>query len=141
MKAEHEALSNAEDMVKLLTRLIGKTAADCLMDGRNLGGGRFVFPKSETGLGAQTYAYLVDLVGGEHTKRLCDHFNGDDVYIPKMSDQLRLKRNQEIVVEYNNGTSVRELMRKHNLSDRQIWTILKTTEMDSATDTNQESLF
>lgn len=141
MKAEREACSNAEDMVELLIRLIGKTAADVLMDGRNLGGGRFVFPKSETGLGAQTYAYLVDLVGTDNVKRLCQHFNGDDVYIPKMSEQLRVKRNQAIVVEYNSGSSVREIMRKHNLSDRQIWTILKTTEMDSPATTEQESLF
>lgn len=51
------------------------------------------------------------------------------VYIPRCADGLRLKRDREIVNRFNEGEAVETLAREHSLSDRQIWNILKKTEM------------
>lgn len=51
------------------------------------------------------------------------------VYIPRCADGLRLKRDREIVKRFNEGEVVESLAREHSLSDRQIWNILKKTEM------------
>ncbi|MFC0349708.1 Mor transcription activator family protein [Undibacterium danionis] len=137
-------LSSAEGTVQLLIRLIGEGAAMRMMDPKALGGARYAFPKKETGLGAQSYAYLVDVVGTENAKRLCEHFDGDDVYIPKMTEHYRHQRNVRIVNAYNNGTSIRELVRDFEISDRRVWEILKTTDMtkkDHHLDEGQASLF
>jgi len=59
------------------------------------------------------------------------------VYIPRCADGLRLKRDREIVSRFNEGEAVENLAREHSLSDRQIWNILKKTEMSD----EQQQLF
>jgi Mor family transcriptional regulator len=61
-----------------------------------------------------------------------------DIYIPRCLDGIRQKRNQAIVRDYLAGVPVNELALKYHLSDRQIWRILKETNMQ---DDRQESLF
>lgn len=125
----HAALMQADSTVQLLIRLIGENAAMRAMDGKNLGGARFRFPKSETGVGSQSFAYLAEIVGAEKAKVLCQHFGGDDVYIPKMTHMHIRAQHRRIVTAYNKGRSVRELVREFGLSDRHIWRILKNTDM------------
>lgn len=115
--------------VQLLITLIGEAAATRMMDAQAFGGGAFTFPKSDIGLGAQSFAYLAEIVGTDKAQRLCRHFDGETLYVPKMSQYFRDQRNRRIVASYSSGVTVRELMREHGLSDRQIWTILKTTDM------------
>lgn len=61
-----------------------------------------------------------------------------DLYIPKCADDLRRKRDRKIVNAYLAGVKVDALALEHKLSDRQIWRILKETNMQ---DDRQESLF
>lgn len=130
--------------IKLLVSMIGEPEAIRFMDTKNFGGGNFDFPKSETGLGAQTFAALAEVVGINNAKKLCKHFGGESLYIPNLAQEYRQKRNINIVMKYNNGTSIRELMREHQLTDRRIWEILKTTDVNQRTvlsESVQESLF
>ncbi|MFZ6872849.1 Mor transcription activator family protein [Undibacterium sp. Di27W] len=133
-----------ESIVKLLISMIGESAAIRMMDTKNFGGGSFDFPKSETGLGAQTFAALAEVVGMSNAHRLCRHFGGERLYIPNLANQYRQERNKNIVKKYNGGTAVRELMREYGLSDRRIWEILKNTDMSQVNQISryvQESLF
>lgn len=61
-----------------------------------------------------------------------------DVYIPKCVDGMRRQRDRKIVNAYLAGVKVEALARENFLSDRQIWRILKETNM---VDDRQESLF
>lgn len=131
----HAALTQADNTVNHLMRLIGEAAAMRLMDGKNLGGGRFRFPKTECGMGAQSFAYLAEIVGIDKAKILCHHFGGDDFYIPKMTQWHIHERDRRIVRAYDSGTGIRELVREFELSDRHIWRILKNTDM---TDTDKQ---
>lgn len=133
-----------EAIVKLLISVIGESAAIRMMDVKNFGGGSFDFPKSETGLGAQTFAALAEVVGMPNAQRLCNHFGGERLYIPNLASQYRQERNKNIVKKYNGGSTVRELMREYGLSDRRVWEILKTTDMTQVNQISryvQESLF
>lgn len=60
------------------------------------------------------------------------------IYIPKCVDGMRKRRDQAIVRDYLNGVGVEELARKHYLSDRHVWRILKETNMQ---DDRQRDLF
>jgi len=52
------------------------------------------------------------------------------VYIPRCADGLRQKRDREIVKRFSESNTVEQLAREYGLSDRQVWNILKKTEMD-----------
>lgn len=52
------------------------------------------------------------------------------VYIPRCADGLRQKRDREIVKRFTESDTVEQLAREYGLSDRQVWNILKKTEMD-----------
>ena len=126
---ENHAIATAHSTIDLLVRLIGEGAAMRLMDGKNLGGARFRFPKNECGLGAQAFAHLSEIVGADKANILCKHFGGDDLYIPKMTQFHIHEQHRRIVRAYNAGTSMRELVREFELSDRHIWRVLKNTDM------------
>lgn len=133
-----------EATAKLLISVIGENAAIRMMEVKNFGGGAFDFPKSETGLGAQTFAALAEVVGMENAKRLCAHFGGERLYVPNLAGHYRQERNKNIVRKYNDNHNVRELMREYGLSDRSIWDILKNTDMTQTSQISryvQESLF
>lgn len=61
-----------------------------------------------------------------------------DIYIPRCLDGVRRKRDQAIVREYLASAPVSDLALKYHLSDRQIWRILKETNMQ---DDRQQALF
>jgi hypothetical protein len=80
---------------------------------------------------------LAKVIGVEALRQLVNKLGGARyVYLPRCVDGLRKQRDQQIV-ERSKTEPVEKLARDYNLSDRQIWTILKKTEMDDG----QESLF
>lgn len=135
--------NNTQSTVNLLIALIGENAARRMMKVKHFGGGSFEFPLSETGLGAAKFAGLAEVVGLANAQRLCKHFGGEKLYIPKDTDTDLKKRNQKMVNSYNSGMSVDELRREYGLSDRQVRDILKKTDMQAVTQQRgvQESLF
>jgi Mor family transcriptional regulator len=72
----------------------------------------------------------------DNAQRLCKHFGGDRIYIPRCDALDLARRNRNIVTAYNNGVSVWQLASDHVLSDRQIWTILKKTDMSESAQTS-----
>jgi uncharacterized protein (DUF433 family) len=81
---------------------------------------------------------IAKIIGVEKLKKLVSDVGGSRyVYFPKCADGIRRKRDQEIVRRYQSGESVDRLALEYGLSDRQIWNILKKTEMED----NQTSLF
>ncbi len=129
------------NVVAVILSLIGEKAALRLMDAKNFGGGYFTFPKNESGPGAASYAYLAEVVGENEAKSLCKFFCGESVYIPKLTQHYLQERNKRLVLAYNSGKSIRELMRDFGLSDRRIWEILKATDLNASQALSQLPLF
>ncbi|NDP58024.1 MAG: hypothetical protein GZ090_01515 [Oxalobacteraceae bacterium] len=123
-------------MAILLIKLVGQDAAMRMMAPAAYGGKSVDLPKGELGRGQRAFDALAETVGMDNAHRLCKHFGGDRVYIPRC-DALGLdRRNRNIVAAYNGGVSVWQLASDHVLSDRQIWTILKKTDMRESAQTN-----
>ena len=131
--------SKLPEMALLLMRLIGQEAALLMMEPSAYGGKRFVVPKGEVGRGEQAFAALADVVGTSNATQICRQFGGGSIYIPLLDQMHRDQRNQSIVDAYAKGAKVWEIATKHQISMRQVWNILKST--DASEQTRQESLF
>lgn len=133
------------EMAVLLIRLIGHEAALRMMKPSNYGGKVFEVPKGELHRGEQTFHALAEVVGIDNAHRIFRHFGGDRIYIPLLDDLWRHERNRKIVGAYNGGTSVWQLSSEHRLTVRQVWNILKHTDMSENTENlmqhKQHSLF
>lgn len=71
-------------------------------------------------------AIIADLIGIDGAKALSKAFGGTTLYIPKLSTLSIQVRNRQIIGEYTAGVNVKQLSAKYDLSDRRIWSILKT---------------
>jgi Mor family transcriptional regulator len=54
-----------------------------------------------------------------------------EVYVPQQRQVKLHERNRSIVTDYLNGESVANLAKRHQMSDRNVWRILKNTDMNS----------
>jgi len=86
-------------------------------------------------------SHLVRLIGEEPTLAMINRYCGDKVYISKLDMVLRLQRNIEIAQRLEAGQSARRLARIYNLSERQIWKIVKRPETLRAPRPEQNDLF
>ena len=74
---------------------------------------------------------LAELIGLDLLTQLVSVTGGARwLYVPKCAQGLRESRNREIVAAYTAGEPVESIARRYNLSDRQVWNILKNTVMD-----------
>ena len=122
------------EMAVLLIRIIGPDAALRMMEPIAYGGKRYAVPKGEVGRGEQNFSALAEVVGMENAKRLCKHFGGETIYVPLLDKMQRAERNRGIVTAYISGATVWDLASENAISDRQIWNILKNTDMSENTE-------
>lgn len=71
---------------------------------------------------------IAEIIGVENTIKLAMSFRGCSIYIRNVDNILRVKRNNKIRDEYDNGKSVLSLARKYCLSTRQIQSILGSVD-------------
>lgn len=126
-----KTVPNPRASVSLFIALIGEDATANLLETKGIGGCSFEFPKGQTSRGDKAVQVLHDAVGIEAAKKLIKHFGGDRIYIPKGTVINRHRRNRRIVEAYNSGTPVNQLAGDFDLTGRQIWTILKNTDMSA----------
>lgn len=69
------------------------------------------------------YEPFVRVIGLDATRRLCEEFGGDTLYIPKPDGFERLAREMEIIKAYN-GSNIRLLARQYQLAERTIYAIV-----------------
>lgn len=117
-----------------LVDLLGPTAVSALV--KAFGGLVLIVPKRRDG---QAYQRIEEVAGPEAAGKLVEVFGGSPVYVAKMHADLLAARNRQIRAEYDAGISVKELARRYNLTERQIWTILGRAEDPCAP--GQGSLF
>lgn len=77
-----------------------------------------------SGVGSQYRMRIEAVIGGALGVKFCRHFDGNRIYIPKNEKSIKRARNQQIVNEYDSGSSVRDLSLRYYLSEKQIRNIL-----------------
>ena len=100
-----------------IAEIIGLPATTRLVEA--YGGRRLFVPKH-----SKTQHKLAHLLGFEQARRMSHHFGGECLFIARGTNTARAKRNAEITRAFDTGTSVPALARAHQLTERQIYTIL-----------------
>lgn len=67
---------------------------------------------------------LLEMVGLATFLDICNHFEGESIYFPKLKTYEINNRNKEIIEEYRNGKSINNLSNKYNISIRQLKRII-----------------
>ena len=66
-----------------------------------------------------TQREIAELIGVENYIKLSVHFGGDNIYIQKYSEVIKVQRNNDIRKRFN-GYNSDQLAREYNLSERYI---------------------
>lgn len=92
--------------IQTIVALIGHSQTMALV--REFGGDNFRFTTTQ---GSANWESLVEVIGPRATRILCEHFNGDAVYIALCDQALKADRNRRMVSRYeallNEGHSSR----------------------------------
>lgn len=123
------------DVMSELVHHLGYESAIRLV--KNFGGTTMRIP---TGKSACLQNIEIQL-GREAAEKLIWAFGGSELYIPRLHKEALLHRNISICLEYEEELRavtgslevVKILARRHNLSDRHIWSILKGTDPEAVT--------
>lgn len=103
---------------------------------RELGGTTFPVPKKESKQGEVRFRMLAEVIGEEEAGLVVYHFGGEELYIPRCAKALQERRDAEIKRKFMEGSLagrsstdiVNELAILYNISDRRVWSILKSPE-------------
>ena len=87
--------------------------------------GQVIQVPQKTSIGGQLSSRLVRTMGKEAAEIFIKHHGGGFFNVPRCVQAMRAVRNAEIVEAYSRGTSVRVLLTRHGLTQRQIYAILK----------------
>lgn len=105
-----------------IASLIGHIAANALVAA--LGGTVYRVPARND---SPRHATLAEIIGTAEARELVAYAGGDALYIPKCDACARTRRNAEIIEAYEAGESVFRIARRHQMTERNVWRILKTT--------------
>lgn len=104
-----------------LKDVIGRTATLKMVD--NFGGLSLFIP-----IKIKPNSRIHVAIGPEKAELLSGYYGGCQIHIPKLDSLKRSVRDSEIVHKRKNGFSVAELSRGYDLTQRQIYSILKVTK-------------
>ena len=127
--------SDLPETVRDLVSLIGMQSTLRLVD--SFGGLTILVPKGDERRGIIGRESLIEVVGRRCADRLIERYGGTRLYVASCRRAILALRDRSICSSYP-VRSVKELAIEHGLSDRQVWAILKKTDMSQAP---QGSLF
>ncbi|MDB0571452.1 hypothetical protein LBW59_11795 [Ralstonia solanacearum] len=105
-----------------LMDFIGHEEAMALI--REFGGVTLWIPKGIRTSGA-TYERLVEVVGQDAADKLVARYGGDRLSIPRCFRLLAQERWRRVIADYNSGMSAAMIARRHGITERAVWGILK----------------
>lgn len=105
------------------------------------GGTTLPMPSGVNTIGRSTLAVLAEKMGQEVTDKLAFYYGGAPLYVPRCEAALRCARDKAIIDEFDAAiraketatSAVNRLATKYKLTDRRIWSILKTLPPDDPT--------
>ncbi|UJB30284.1 Mor transcription activator family protein [Chromobacterium sp. Beijing] len=132
------------EMAQLIATLIGLPKAARLID--VWGGTTFPVSKNKRREGQIRYEALAEVVGVEAADKLTAHFGGEVLAIPRCAVAMREVRDRLIRAEFDELTrehpavhAVNQLARKYQMTERNVWMVLK--KVDQISETPQGKLF
>jgi Mor family transcriptional regulator len=72
--------------------------------------------------------HLIKELDDDLAERLCNHFNGETVYIPNFKQVETFKRNQKIARLVREGKKLYDISREFNVSERWIRKVANNTQ-------------
>lgn len=116
-------MAKRSELADDLVETIGYEAAKCLV--RAYGGKQIKIPDGSGR--ADTFSRWMDEeLGLEAARALRARFGGDRITVPMLYDQMLTARNRLIVADYDGDMTMLELIRKYQLTERQLRTILNS---------------
>lgn len=73
----------------------------------------------------EQYFEMAEFLGVETFIKFCDYFGGSHIYIPKLKTLINIIRDREIIILFRNGTSIRTISRKYNITENRVRKIIK----------------
>lgn len=116
-------MARRSELADSLVDTIGLEAAKRLV--REYGGKQIKIPDG-SGRAGSFSAWLDEALGIEAARALKAVFGGESITVPMLYDQMLVARNRLILADYDGALSMLELVRKYQLSERQIRTILNS---------------
>ena len=109
-------------------------------------GGKVIKIPNGLGKAGAFCALLDEILGVEAARCLKARFGGEKMHVPMLSAQIKAARNRLIIADYDNRVAMLSIVRKHELSERQIRTILNSppaeeTALRRVVDDRQLGLF
>lgn len=74
---------------------------------------------------------FAEVIGIDNLIRLSEYFGGTSIYVPQKRELVKLKKYELIRKEYN-GSNIKELANKYDLSERTVYSILHDMLMGAA---------
>ncbi len=65
-----------------------------------------------------------EMIGVENLIRLSEAYGGTSIYIPKIDDMLKSRKNAAIIREFDGG-NIKQLARKYGVSERTVYRLVK----------------
>ncbi|KUY80122.1 MULTISPECIES: Mor transcription activator family protein [unclassified Burkholderia] len=121
------------DVVKTMIKLIGWPATIRLIE--QLGGTNFPIAMRRSRRGEIRYEALAEIVGTDAADLLTTHFGGDVLCVPLCKVAIRELQHRSIRAEFDALTrehpanhAATQLARRHRMTERHIWRILKRSD-------------
>lgn len=124
-------MAKGNELADAMVKAIGLEATRTLV--RAYGGKRIKVPNGRGRPGSFS-AWLDENIGLEAARCFRAAFGGEDIGVPKLYAQAIAARNRIIIGEYDGGKSMHDLVRDHDLTERQIRNILNSPVGDDSFD-------
>lgn len=118
-------MSRLPESIANIVELVGLDGALALVNA--FGGLILPVPKGIREEDGNTREKLIEILGEPAALRFMATYGGERLTIARCAAALRDERDRQIIESYSRGESVAELVRRHQLTERQIRTILKRT--------------
>lgn len=123
-RAIAEAGSELPPIAQEMIKVMGEPATMALIG--EMGGLRLIVPGWPLKRASSRYQRLEEVVGPEAAQAFAARWGNIEVQVPLVKKAKQLMRDRAIVEAYSSGkTKPADLARQHNLSEGQVWRILK----------------
>ncbi|MEF9402678.1 MULTISPECIES: Mor transcription activator family protein [Ralstonia solanacearum species complex] len=133
-----ETLALLPPVIRELVDLIGFEATMALV--RAFGGLVIWVPKGVQSVGS-TYEAISEVIGAEATDLLIRRYGGDRISIARCQQMMTVERWRRIIADFERGDSAAEIARRHRITERAVWIILKKPVPAVSPHPAQASLF
>lgn len=121
------AVTQAADLLPPLARemvqVMGEAATMALIN--EMGGLRLTVPGWPLKRASSRYQYLEEIVGPEAAQAFATRWGNIEVQVPMAKKAMQLVRDRALQADYSAGKKPRELARKYQLTEGQVWRVLK----------------